>query len=96
MRINPAVAFTTILLALMVGAGIVSSSWGYSLGRQALMGVRQPDSRPTSAAANGGNAAVTGQGTGLKDEQEILNDVQARMSGAAVEVDPEGTDSDGN
>jgi hypothetical protein len=88
MRINPAVAFTTILLALMVGAGIVSSSWGYALGRQALMGVRQPDSRPASAAANGGGAAP-GQATVLRDEQEILQDVQARISGAAIEADPE-------
>lgn len=86
MRINPAVAFTTILLALMVGAGIVSSSWGYALGRQALMGVRQPDSRPVSAAANRGSA-TPGQGAMLRDEQEILKDVQARMSGAAVDAD---------
>jgi len=49
MGISPAVAFTTVLLALMVGAGVVSSSWGYALGRQALTGSgsRMPD-RPVA------------------------------------------------
>ncbi|WP_008308972.1 hypothetical protein [Leptolyngbya sp. PCC 6406] len=88
MRINPAVAFTTILLALMVGAGIVSSSWGYALGRQALMGVRQPDSRPANSAAANRPTPAAGNATVLRSEQDILNEVQARISGAAVEAEP--------
>lgn len=81
MGISPAVAFTTILLALMVGAGVVSASWGYALGRQALMGVRQPDARPTSSAASNQAAPSSGNGSMLQDEQQIIQNVKLRMSG---------------
>lgn len=87
MAISPAVAFTSILLALMVGAGIVSSSWGYALGRQALMGVRQPDTRPASSAASNQAIPNAGHRAILRDEQEIITDVEARMSGSPVKTD---------
>ena len=85
MGISPAVAFTTILLALMVGAGVVSASWGYALGRQALMGVRQPDTRPASSAASNQASPNAGHGAMLLDEQEIVDNVQLRMSGGPAE-----------
>ncbi|MGD1906036.1 MAG: hypothetical protein ACFB0C_08595 [Leptolyngbyaceae cyanobacterium] len=88
MGINPAVAFTTLLLALMVGAGIVSASWGYALGRQALTGVRQPDSRPASSAA-ANRAAPSGQAAVLRSEQDILSEVQSRISGGVVPPEAE-------
>ncbi|MEO0986562.1 MAG: hypothetical protein AAFY20_13545 [Cyanobacteria bacterium J06639_14] len=81
MGISPAVAFTTILLALMVGAGVISASWGYALGRQALTGVRQPDTRPASSAASNQASPNAGHGAILRNEQEILSDVQSRISG---------------
>ncbi|HEY9735956.1 MAG TPA: hypothetical protein V6D06_06720 [Trichocoleus sp.] len=78
---NPAVAFTLILLSLMIGGGVVSASWGYTLGRQALTGVRQPESRPTSgtpvARGNGGAGAEPG----FLNETDILQAVKARMQG---------------
>jgi len=79
---NPAVAFTLILLSLMIGSGVVSASWGFTLGRQALTGVRQPETRPTSGTpisregGNSGQGAVT-----LVDEAEILQQVKARING---------------
>lgn len=85
MGISPAVAFTTVLLALMVGAGVVSSSWGYALGRQALTGVRQPDARPTSSAASNQASPASGDGTLIRNEQEIIQEAQLRMSGSPVE-----------
>lgn len=85
MGISPAVAFTTILLALMVGAGVISSSWGYSLGRQALTGVRQPDARPASSAASNQTSPSGKSGPMLQNEQEILEDVKLRMSGNAID-----------
>lgn len=85
MGISPAVAFTTILLALMVGAGVVSSSWGYSLGRQALRGVRQPDARPASSAASNQASSSSHNGPMLQDEQEIIQNVKLRMSGTPLE-----------
>ncbi|MDA0266792.1 MAG: hypothetical protein O3A14_07475 [Cyanobacteria bacterium] len=67
---------------------MVSASWGYALGRQALTGVRQPDSRPASSAATN-RAAPSGQAATLRSEQDIVNEVQARMSGGAVAPDSE-------
>lgn len=87
MAISPAVAFTTILLALMVGVGVVSASWGYALGRQALMGVRQPDTRPASSAASNQASPNTGHRSVLRDEQAIIDDVQARTSGTPTQSD---------
>ncbi|WP_035991137.1 hypothetical protein [Leptolyngbya sp. KIOST-1] len=77
---NPAVAFTLILLSLMIGSGVVSASWGFTLGRQALTGVRQPETRPTSgspiAREGGGHGDVV-----LVNEAEILQQVKVRTSG---------------
>ncbi|MGI8935126.1 hypothetical protein [Leptolyngbya sp. BC1307] len=78
MRINPAVAFTLILLTLMCGAGIVSSSWGYALGRQALTGVRQPETRPSNAAA-ANRSGETRHELVLLDEDKIIEDVKTRI-----------------
>jgi len=80
MRPNPAVAFTLVLLSLMFGAGIVSASWGYALGRQALEGITQPDARPTSAVQKAGRAPRHEE-LQLLDEAEILQDVKIRMDG---------------
>lgn len=79
MRINSAVVFTFILLSLMVGAGVVSSAWGYRLGREALKGITQPDTRPTNNMARRNS---TGEGTLVfLKESDILAEVQARMEG---------------
>ncbi|MGB7084496.1 MAG: hypothetical protein WBD47_03000 [Phormidesmis sp.] len=78
MRINPAVAFTLILLTLMFGAGIVSSSWGYAVGRQALTGVRQPETRPSNATAANRSGEKHSKLV-LLDESKIIDDVEARI-----------------
>ncbi len=80
MKINPAVAFTLILLTLMFGAGIVSSSWGYALGRQALTGVRQPETRPSNAAAANRSGEKHSELV-LLDENKIVEDVKVRIDG---------------
>ncbi len=77
---NPAVAFTLILLSLMIGSGVISASWGFTLGRQALTGVRQPESRPTSATPVSRNGAGQ-RAVILLNEEDILQDVQARING---------------
>ncbi len=79
MKINSAVVFTFILLSLMIGAGVVSSAWGYRLGREALKGITQPDTRPTNNMARRNS---TGEGTLVfLKEGDILAEVQARMEG---------------
>lgn len=80
MRINPAVAYTLILLTLMFGAGVVSSSRGYALGRKALTGVRQPETQPASAAAANSDGSGSGHFVPLA-EDEILAEVEARIAG---------------
>jgi hypothetical protein len=80
---NPAIAFTLILLSLMIGAGVVSASWGFTLGRQALTGVRQPEARPSSGtpiSREGGNQPSE---LILANEAEILEQVKARINGGA-------------
>ncbi|PSN17671.1 hypothetical protein C7271_16510 [filamentous cyanobacterium CCP5] len=76
---NPAIAFTLILLSLMIGAGVVSASWGYTLGRQALTGVRQPESQPTSGGISARRSA--GNQPLLLNEDEVIQEVKARIQG---------------
>lgn len=80
---NPAVAFTLILLSLMIGSGVVSASWGFTLGRQALTGVRQPETRPTGGTPVGSDAAISGHHGNLVlvNEAEVLDQVKARING---------------
>jgi hypothetical protein len=66
MKINSTVALTFILLALMFGAGVVSASWGFAIGREALKGITQPDSRPTNK--------VNRKPNGSRDEMMILKE----------------------
>lgn len=80
MKINSAVVFTFILLSLMIGAGVVSSAWGYRLGREALKGITQPDTRPTTNMARRNSNGEQGALVFLK-ESDILAEVQARMEG---------------
>lgn len=79
---NPAVAFTLILLSLMIGGGVVSAAWGYTLGRQALTGVRQPESRPTSGTQVNRNNGSGGPGSAVfLNEADVLQQVKTRMQG---------------
>ncbi|MGP1375177.1 hypothetical protein [Almyronema epifaneia] len=64
----------------MFGAGIVSASWGYALGRTALTGVRQPDSRPFSDLPVQRGESHRHNIVILKEE-DILSDVKARIEG---------------
>jgi hypothetical protein len=45
---NSTILVSLALLALMIGAGASTGSWGYKLGREALKGITQPDVRPTN------------------------------------------------
>jgi hypothetical protein len=79
---NSAVALTLILLSLMIGAGVVSASWGFTLGREALTGVRQPDARPTSGTPVSQQPNLGHHGDlVLAKEAEILEKVKTRMNG---------------
>jgi hypothetical protein len=93
MVLNSTVVLTLILLALMFGAGVTSSVWGFTLGREALKGTTQPDVRPSNNAGNGkqGTAANKDQVSILK-EKDILKTVKARIEGR----DPDKTATQAN
>lgn len=93
MAVNSTVVLTLILLALMFGAGVTSSVWGFTIGREALKGTTQPDVRPSNNAGSGkqGNPASKDQVSILK-EKDILKTVKARVEGR----DPEKTKPQAN
>ncbi len=84
---NSTVVLTLILLTLMFGAGVTSSVWGFTIGREALKGTTQPDVRPSNArSGKQGNVASKDQVSILK-EKDILKTVKTRVEGR----DPEKT-----
>ncbi|MEG3897810.1 MULTISPECIES: hypothetical protein [unclassified Microcoleus] len=93
MAVNSTVVLTLILLALMFGAGVTSSVWGFTIGREALKGTTQPDIRPSNNAGSGkqGNPASKDQVSILK-EKDILKTVKARVEGR----DPDKTTAGAN
>lgn len=66
MRINPTVALTFLLLVLMVGAGVFTGTLGFAIGREALKGITQPDSRPTNKG--------TAQNSSVREEIVLLKE----------------------
>jgi hypothetical protein len=80
MKVNSTLALTLILLSLMVAAGVVSGSWGYAVGREALKGVTQPDSRPGQTAGESQLPAHRQQVRLLK-EADIIKNVKAQRLG---------------
>ncbi|MBW4441935.1 MAG: hypothetical protein KME10_12000 [Plectolyngbya sp. WJT66-NPBG17] len=88
MKINSTVALTFTLLALMLGAGVFTGTWGFAIGRQALKGIKQPDSRPT----NKGSAQNTSvrEDIVLIKEEDILKSVKEKVntSGRSAATSP--------
>jgi hypothetical protein len=84
MKLNSTLVFTLILLSLMFGAGLVSAAWGIVVGRDALKGITQPDTRPTNNAANHPPASNR-EGLAILREEEIIASAKARMNGASGE-----------
>ncbi len=86
MKINSTVALTFTLLTLMLGAGVFTATWGFAIGREALKGITQPDSRPT----NKGNAQNS---SGREDlsfvkEEDILKSVKEKISATGRSASP--------
>lgn len=87
MKVNPTVTLTLVLLFLMVGAGITSASWGYKLGREALKGITQPDTRPVNNITDSQGKSLRREGNlAFLKESDILANVKARMGGTAEAV----------
>lgn len=90
MAVNPTVVLTFFLLFLMMGAGLLSGTWGYSLGRQALRGITQPDSSPSrqlghteASATEASSGSSREKNMTFMDEAALIEGVKARISGKA-------------
>jgi len=79
MKINSTVALTLTLLSLMFGAGIVSAAWGLVVGREALKGITQPDTRPANPATQ---STPRKEEVAILREDELIKAAKARMKGA--------------
>jgi len=92
MKLNSTATFTFVLLFLMVGAGVLSAMGGFSLGTQALKGVRQPDSRPSKVTGSGDTKRTLGQPEiTLLKEEDILKAAKDKVNSslkAGAKPDP--------
>lgn len=84
MRLNSTVILTVVLLIMMFGAGLFSSSWGYKLGREALKEISQPDMRPSHLTGKKSNGERSESVQMLK-EDDILKSIKQQMEGKAEE-----------
>jgi hypothetical protein len=69
-----ALLMTSILLVLMLGAGMFSGIIGFTLGHAALKGVTQPDIRPSNKSINQQNLKT--RGLEVLGEQKMLADAR--------------------
>lgn len=83
MRINSTVALTFILLTSMFGAGIVTGAWGFAIGREALKGITQPDTRPANKVSKKNGSARASDELMVLQEADIIKTVKARLDGNA-------------
>lgn len=86
MKINSTVALTFTLLVLMLGAGVLTGTWGFALGREALKGITQPDSRPTKGGA-AKNTSVREDIVLLKEE-DVLKSVREKTNSGGRGASP--------
>jgi hypothetical protein len=73
----------------MIGSGIASATWGHHLGREALKGITQPDTRPVSNLSDGQGRPIRRENLTLLKEEDILASVKARIDGGAKPANTE-------
>jgi hypothetical protein len=81
MKLNSTVALTLVLLALMLTAGLVSVFFGIAVGREALKGITQPDTRRTNRPATSRKPNTPQENLVLLKEEEIIAKVKVRING---------------
>jgi hypothetical protein len=79
MKINPTIALTLTLLSLMFGVGIISAAWGLVVGREALKGITQPDTRPTNPTSQ---SVPRREEVAILREEDLIAAAKTRMNGA--------------
>jgi hypothetical protein len=81
--VNTTVIYTFILLFLMLGAGLLSGTTGFSIGSDALKGITQPDSRPNKNNGNPKPASGNKDEIKLLREDEIVKTMKERIDSSA-------------
>ncbi|MBW4519660.1 MAG: hypothetical protein KME16_08160 [Scytolyngbya sp. HA4215-MV1] len=84
MKLNSNLVLTLTLLFLMAGAGAVSAAWGFSLGREALKGITQPDVRPINNVSERRGILPRREKVMILREDDILAAVKARMEAGST------------
>lgn len=84
MKINSTVVLTLTLLLLMSVAGTASAFWGYTLGREALKGVTQPDISPTKKLADNNSTTNDRELKILLTEEELLKQAEDIINGKVI------------
>ncbi|OKH17874.1 hypothetical protein NIES208_07695 [[Limnothrix rosea] IAM M-220] len=82
MKFQTTLAFTLLLLVAMVGAGTVSALYGFTLGFEALKGVRQPEGNPAQQLVRSRRASGAGDsvnGIELVSEREVIVEVYDKI-----------------
>ncbi|MEB3341570.1 hypothetical protein [Okeania sp.] len=83
---NSSLVLTLSLLAMMCTAGLSSASLGFKLGREALKGITQPDSRPTNSLLGTQEASIRPEEFVILDEKKIIINVKNTiLNGGKVE-----------
>jgi hypothetical protein len=84
MKLNATVTFTFILLFLMLSAGLVSAFSGFAVGREALKGITQPDSRPNKGKAKAASSSADAKdGMALIREEDVIKSMKERIDSTA-------------
>lgn len=91
MKVNSTVALTFTLLALMLGAGIFTATWGYAIGREALKGITQPDSRPTNKGTAKNSSGR--EELAILKEEDIIKSVKEKMNTTSRAGSPQASPS---
>ncbi len=82
MKFQTTLAFTLLLLVAMVGAGTVSALYGFTLGFEALKGVRQPEGNPAQQLVRSRRSSGEGgsvNGIDLVSERDVLVEVYDKI-----------------
>jgi hypothetical protein len=79
---NLTILLTLALLSIMCGLGAFTGAWGFKMGREALKGITQPDTRPSNTLAGAKTATRREEMVFLK-EKNILANVKKSMTASA-------------
>ncbi|MGH2414707.1 MAG: hypothetical protein ACRDEA_13675, partial [Microcystaceae cyanobacterium] len=89
MKLNSRIASISVFLIMMLGAGIASAWWGFTIGHEALKGVSQPDVNPAKERNKNQQASAQSEEFKPVSEKEILTKVQAYINRQDIKPKPQ-------